>query len=363
MRAYVGLDVHSKTSFYVAQDETGRELGRGEVSTSREGFRSIRQRLQLPESSPVALESGTTAFYAARCLGQEGFVPVVVEAAEVRAKARRPTQKCDSRDAEELCEGLRRGIYQRLVHVPPEEIQVIREALSRRRHFVRVQTAEVNAAKRLLRADGVITKVGRVGTAGAWRRLIEGLPPEFPNTEFLKLHRAMWLEAQVQIEHLKGQLAELGAHHESDLQRLQTLSGVGPIVALTALAVFSDVRRFPTAKHAASYVGLVPRTYHSGQWEAYGHITKTGSPELRAMLVQSAHAAHRPDHPFHAHYRRISARVGARKAIVAVAHRMCRVLYAMLRNGQNFDPARVRVPERKEKHYRLRPARAATMTN
>src|SRR5207249_3184524 len=68
----------------------------------------------------VALETGTVAFFVARQLSRLGLDAVVVDAHEVRLKAHRPNQKSDGRDALELCEGLRRGIYRSIVHVPRE---------------------------------------------------------------------------------------------------------------------------------------------------------------------------------------------------------------------------------------------------
>jgi transposase len=103
----------------------------------------------------VALETGTTAFFVARQLSAGGLAPIVVDAHEVRVKAHRPTQKSERRDARELCEGLRQGIYRVIVHVPSAQVASLRDTLSRRRHFVRVQAAEINAAKRLLRAAGL----------------------------------------------------------------------------------------------------------------------------------------------------------------------------------------------------------------
>ena len=155
MKCYVGLDVHSKSSVFVIQDERGEELGRGEVPTSREGFSSLRLCFRLRGSTPVALESGTMAFLAARRLTELGLSTVVVDAREVRMKAHRPRQKSDTRYAVEPCEGLRRGLYRAIVHVPPGEIEHLRNTLSLRRHFVRRGTAEINAAKKMLRSAGL----------------------------------------------------------------------------------------------------------------------------------------------------------------------------------------------------------------
>ena len=152
---YVGLDVHSKRSTFVIEDSEGRVRAEGEVDTTPAGFAEWVALHQLPAGTPVALESGTTAFFAARELSRLGLKPVVVDAHEVRIKAHRPKQKSDRRDAFELCEGLRRDIYRVRVHVPSGEVLALRETLSRRRHFVRMQAAEISAAKRLLRAEGL----------------------------------------------------------------------------------------------------------------------------------------------------------------------------------------------------------------
>src|SRR5439155_5542435 len=112
--------------------------------------------------------------------------------------------------------------------------------------------------------------------------------------------------------------------------RLQTIPGVGSIVASTAIAVFSDIGRFPDAQHAASYAGLVPATYPSGARDAHGRITKRGAAELRATLCEAAHHASRPDHPLPPYFAPLAARRGYKMAVVAVAHRLCRIIFAML---------------------------------
>jgi hypothetical protein len=144
MEWYVGLDVHSKRSVYVIEGGAGRVVARGDIPTTPAGFRQLRRQHELPGDTPVALETGTVAFYAARELARVGLRPIVIDAHEVRVKAHRPRQKSDRRDAFELCEGLRRGLYRAIVHVPPARIGALRETLSRRRHFVAVPVAEVS---------------------------------------------------------------------------------------------------------------------------------------------------------------------------------------------------------------------------
>jgi transposase len=345
MARYVGLDAHSKRSVYVIQDEEGQVVGEGSVATDPVGLHLLRNRYQLPEGTPVALESGTMAFLVARLLIRLGLEPRVVDAHEVRAKALRPNQKSDRRDARELCEGLRRDSYRSRVHVPPEPIERLRETLRRRRHFVRLKVMQVNAVKHLLRAAALPLPVRFLGTPRAWDRLLAAAAVDPSLLAFCQRHRAVWQCAHEQIFALEASLDAQEEPFRGELDRLRAVPGVGRIVALTVLAVFSDVRRFPTAKHAASYAGLVASSYDSGERVRHGRITRRGSSELRSMLCEAAHHARKPTHPLHPYFTSWCARRGYKMAVVAVAHRLCRILYAMLRDGTDFDVRQLAVEQ------------------
>ncbi len=343
-RYYVGLDVHSKQSAFVIEDEGGKAIARGEVPTTPDGFSRLQSTYHLSPGTQVALETGTVAFFVARQLSRLGLDPVVVDAHEVRLKAYRPNQKSDGRDALELCEGLRRGIYRSIVHVPREEISRLRDTLSRRRHFVRLQAAQVSAVKALLRAAGLGRLSRSLGSEAGWSRVIAALAQHQELRTYAEQHRAVWRCAREQIAVLEASLArQQKESFAAEVARLQTIPGVGPIVACTAIAVFSKVERFADAKHAASYAGLVPSTYQSGERDAHGRITKRGSAELRAMLCEAAHHASRPHHPLNPYFARLCARRGYKMAIVAVAHRLCRIIFAMLRHQGDFDVAKLGV--------------------
>ena len=345
MKYYVGMDVHSKESVFVMADGTGKLCAQGALATTPEGFQRWQEHYQVPCGTAVALESGTMAFFAARQLRALGLMPVVVDAHEVRLKAQRPRQKSDRRDAHELCEGLRRGLYRSIIHMPPVPISALRQTLSRRRHFVRVQTAEINAAKHVLRTAGIGQLKANLRTATGWTKLVAALAAQPALQQALSHHHALWRQAQSEVQALEQQLAQQQQPFVAELQRLQTIPGVGRIVALTVVAVFSEVERFPSAKHVASYAGLVPTTYQSGERECHGHITKQGSGELRAMLCEAAQHARHADHPLNPYFAALCAKRGYRMAVVAVAHRLCRIMFAMLRHQSDFDIQRVGVEE------------------
>jgi transposase len=345
MESYVGLDVHSKSSVFVVQNAEGRVYARGEVATTPEGLARLRSEYGLAPGTPIGLETGTIAFYVARQLQVLELKPVVIDAREVRLKAHRPMQKSDRRDAFEICDGLRRGIYRAIVHVPPLATSELRETLSRRRHFVRLQTSQACAVKRLLRGAGLARLSRTLASDAAWTKLFAALPADPLLHSYIEDHHTVWRCARAQVVRLERVLTEQQKPLRAEIGRLQTVPGVGPIVALTTVAAFADVHRFPSAKHAASYAGLVPSTHQSGDCDRHGPITKRGSGELRAMLCEAAHQARRPTHPLHPYFTALCVRRGYQRAVTALAHRLCRILFAMLRDGADFDVRKLGIEE------------------
>lgn len=366
MAMYLGLDVHSKWTVYVAQDESGRVVGEGQIVTSVEGLRETIQTLQAPPQTAIGLETGTQATWVSRQLVALGMAPVVIDAREVRVKARRVGQKSDRRDAFEICDGLRRGIYTSIVYVPGEPIEKLRLIVSRRRHFVRLCTRQVSAAKFLLRSRGLRALACTMTTELAWEKLLVRAAGT-PIQEYLAMHAALWKQAQVMVKKLDQELAAAAKPFAAIMELLQTMNGIGPVTAATFIATVATPERFADSSHLVSYVGLAVSTYDSGERQCHGHITKCGSPELRAMLCEAAHHAARPQHPLNPYFARLCAKRGLKQAVVAVAQRMARVLFQMWRKGEPFDVNKLNVkPVRKIKtrtvHYELKrtamPARA-----
>lgn len=351
MTLYLGLDVHARQTVYCAQGDDGAVIREGRVATTGEGLRELLEELRAPAGSAIGLETGTQSFWVSRRLSGWGMAPVVIDAGEVRRKSRRPKQKCDRRDAFEICDGLRRGIYQMVVYVPPPAIERLRRVLSRRRHFVRLETSQVNAAKSRLRSEGLGQVAGTLTTAAAWEQLLSR--PELGECgEDLAVHQALWKTAQEQEGKLDEALVEALRPLAEEHRRLMTVPGVGRIVAASFLAALGTPERFEEGGQVVSYLGLAPASWDSGDRVRPGHITKRGNAEARAMLVEAAHHAGNPRHPLNPYFRRVLAPRGYKKAVVAVAQRLARILWRMWRNREDFDPGKLNVVA--EKYQRSR---------
>jgi transposase len=140
---------------------------------------------------------------------------------------------------------------------------------------------------------------------------------------------------------VRNQDVEARAAADATTTRLMTAPGVGPVVALTYQAVVDDPARFGgDAARASAFFGLVPSEDSSGERQHKGHITKTGPRDLRALLVQASWVIWRGRSAAGAALRTwahaLAARRGRRVAIIGLARRLSRILYAMWRDQKAF---------------------------
>ena len=138
------------------------------------------------------------------------------------------------------------------------------------------------------------------------------------------------------------------------------LTAIDGVEAYTALKVISeigtDMSRWPTAKHFASWLGLSPNNRVSGG-RVMSSRTSRNSNRAATALRLAANALHRSDSALGAYLRRKKAQLGAPKAITATAHKLARIIYSMLRYGQEYVDAGAEYYEKQYRHRALRNAR------
>jgi transposase len=136
---------------------------------------------------------------------------------------------------------------------------------------------------------------------------------------------------------VSAEIAERLRPAEADLELLDAITGIGRSTAEVWLAeVGRDLERFATPGHLASWAGMCPGNNESAGKRKTGK-TRKGNPALRTALVVSAHAAARKrDSYLAAQYRRLAARRGPKRAIVAVAHSLLVIAYYVLTRRVNF---------------------------
>ncbi len=181
----------------------------------------------------------------------------------------------------------------------------------------------------------------------AQRRLREKLPElERALTGLMGPHQRFLLAQQLaHIDFLEDTVArvseEIAARlqpHEDAIARLDTIPGVGRRIAETLVAeIGTDMSRFPSAAHLASWAGICPGNHESAGKRLSGR-TRHGSPWLRAALVEAGHAAgHSKRTYLGAQYRRLLLRRGKKRAIVALGHAILVIAYHVLKTGLKYQ--------------------------
>jgi transposase len=130
------------------------------------------------------------------------------------------------------------------------------------------------------------------------------------------------------------------------VKRLTTLPGIGPITATAFVAALDTVSRFERAGQVTSYLGLVPHEYSSGEKQRRGRIVRSAHPHLQSLLVQAAWRMSRSTDPrtesFRTWAQAVARRRGKKVAMVALARRVARTLFAMWRDEADYQPQRIR---------------------
>jgi transposase len=242
--------------------------------------------------------------------------------------------KNDRNDAQRLAKLLYLGETP-TVHVPSLEVRTWRELINCRSQVIAKRTRAKNAVRALLRSAGVIapkhpglwTKTGLT-----WLRQLV-LP-----TLSQQLRRDLLLE---EIDTLNRQVRriEKQLNHQAQqtpaVAQLRSIPGVGIRTAEAVAAFVDDPHRFRHAKAVGRYFGLAPCLDQSGDKNRLGHITREGAPVVRQLLAEAAWQALRRSPTVRTYFER--AQRGdpqlTKIALVATAHYMVRVMWAMLKRG------------------------------
>lgn len=296
-------------------------------------------------ASKILVEASTSSEWVARLLEGQGHVVVV---ADPRYRLMYATGdkkiKTDKRDARALANALRVNAY-RLAHRKSDGARAMRIKLKLRENVVKARTRLVTQVRSACEWEGVILPSCATTTfPDVVAR--EQMGPELRDAIETVVREVAALNEILEVA--DEEIAELAAH-DPVIARLDAVRGIGPLTAAAFRTAVDDVGRFKSAKELTSYLGLVPSQYSSGDVKnRAGRITKAGDPLVRGYLVDAAHVImmrRAPDTPLRRWALRIAQRSGKKKAAVALARKLARILFAMWRDGTDFDPLKTNAPD------------------
>jgi transposase len=319
----------------------------------------------------VAMESTGVYWKPIWNLFEERFTLVLVNAAHVKVV---PGRKRDVGDAQWLAELLRHGLL-RGSFVPDRPARELRELTRYRSSLVHERTAEVNRLQKTLeganlKLASVVSDITGVSARAMLGELVAGsadaaaladlaqgqLRRKLPELERaltgrMSAHQRFMLAQHLgHIDALDAQIATVGEEiaerlrpFESELTILDSIPGICRWSAEVILAeIGTDMGRFPTAGHLASWAGMCPGHDESAGKRRSG-TTRKGSPWLRVTLTEAAYAAGRSKDPYLAgRYHRLLLRRGKKRAAVAVGRTILELCHHLLSTGQVYDDQRAR---------------------
>jgi len=286
----------------------------------------------------IGLEACGSAHYWARELIDLGHEARLMPPAYVKAYLKRG--KTDARDAEAICEAVGRPTM-RFVPVKTVEQQCDRALHKVRDLLVRQRTQLGNAVRGLLYEIGVTAAKGEGGLALLIGK-VETRGSDIPEAMLAALTplAGQWRALDKEAQALERRIARL-ALQDARARRLMTIPGVGPLGAHAVIAAIGDGAQFRSGRDLAAWVGLTRRNFETGgKTRLTGHISRAGDRALRRLLILGASSwlrqvKARPDKGS-AWIRGVMGRRPAKVAIVAQAAKTARIIWAMLRSGQDY---------------------------
>jgi len=235
--------------------------------------------------------------------------------------------KTDKVDAKILAHLLRADLIAES-YVPPRQLRDMRGLVRHRLSLTKMRTMVKNKIHALIDKYGYHCEFSDMfGVSGLmWVKTLE---MSALDRLVLENHLSHIESVDLQLGRVDEAILE-SACEDEDVRLLMSLPGVAVHTALLLKSEIGRIDRFLDYKHLVSWAGMAPRVHQSGNVLWNGSITKCGSGILRWAIIQSARTAVRCDEKFGEFYRRVAARRGDQKAIVAVANRMLKVVWVML---------------------------------
>lgn len=367
-----GVDVHKKkltVSVRRGRKETCQEFG-----TSTREIRRLIDWLQEEKCEMVAMES-TGSYWKPlfNMLEDAGIPAMVVNAGHMKAV---PGRKTDVNDAQWISDLLKHGLL-KPSFIPDREHRELREALVYRDKLTKERAAEINRIQKIfeganIKLSSAVSDITGMSARNLLREMLENGAPGEERVQEMKaqkllhgnlkadvaelaevmegslsdLQKSLILEMLAHIEYLSERLSSLQSDIEevydekenAGIALLQTIPGIGKKSAETIIGIVgTDMSRFPTPDHLASWAGVIPGNNQSAGKVKPCRTTK-GNQLLKTTLVNCANAAIKTKDSFlGAKYHRLSVRMKSNKAKMAIAHSIIKAVHFMLSNGVVYE--------------------------
>lgn len=331
-----GIDLHASTMYLCILDSAGEIRLHQNLPTDPAAF--LAAIAPFRDDLVVGAECMFTWYWLADLCHAEGIVFVLGHALYMKA-IHGAKAKNDKLDAKKLAVLLRSGAFP-MAYAYPAGMRSTRDLMRRRTNLVRfradllVHVANTNSqanlsalalgGRRRAAANQVIERLHDPMTRRSVELDVHII--QFLDKQIAVLERELWLQAKLQ--------------QPRTLDLLQTVPGIGPILALTILYEIHDLERFPRVQDFVSYSRLVACAHESGGKKHGTGGRKIGNAFLKWAFSEAAVSMLRIDAGIRVYRNRLAKKHGKGKSLSILAHRIGRTVYHMLKRGETFDRSR-----------------------
>jgi len=324
---FIGMDIHKQFTVAVVKDEQGNELAKEKFENNKENFSDF-LKIFPKENTKIVMES---------CCVWE-YIFEILEKMEYDVKLSNPSKtkaiayariKTDSVDASTLADLLRANLIGRKLY-SSKKIRRLREIVRERKTFVKQSTQLKNKIHSMLIRRGI-----KLPTATLGKKALKLISEMVDENDIIEHYtNLLWYNKQ-ELNFIEDKIKKI-AEENQEANLLMTIPGIAEIRAMEIIAEIGEINRFPTADKLCSYAGLVPSIKQSGNTLRFGKLIKQSSKFLKNAFVEASWISIRKDNPLQAFYKKLAKTKGKQKAICATARKMCCIVYAMLKNREEF---------------------------
>lgn len=332
----IGIDVH-KESWQITVIIEGEEIFHGRMPGSYEAFRRFLGRFK-DCGIKVAYEAGPCGFWLYDKLMADGIKTIVTPPSLIPVESGNKV-KTDKKDSRKLANLLAKGML-KAVHVLSEKERSEREIVRTRRQLVGHCSDVARQIKSKLLFNGISYQ--ETGRERWTKRYIKWLRDLGCKDTGLKISLMSLLDLyeylSQEIKKISKELVALSQmeSYSARVALVRSVPGIGLLNAMEILVELQDVGRFKSGGELASYTGLTPSEYSTGQYVRQGGITRCGNKRVRSALVENSWILVGKDPSMRCKYIKLKNRKGGKRAIVAIARNLVVRLRKMLMTNEPY---------------------------
>jgi len=334
MQVYAGIDLHANNNYLAGVDAEGKRLFKKKLPNDPDMILGALDPVKK-DLAGVVVESTFNWYWLVDLLMEEGYQVHLANPSAIQ-KYKGLKHSDDVHDAFWLAEMLRLDILP-TGYIYPREQRAVRDLMRKRGHLVKLRTSLILSLQNIISRN-----CGRQVNVNDIKRLREDkVSPLLQGNEDLALAGEVSKEA---IDYLTRKIKRIEQFIEGKIKlqegyhQLTTIPGVGRILALTIMLETGDITRFPKVGNYSSYCRKVPSRWTSnGKLKGKGN-TKNGNKYLAWAFSEAAELARRYSPEAQVYYNRKLQRSNRMTAHTALAHKLARASYYIMRDKVPFCP-------------------------